>query len=842
MTRNDTRNYARSMVAPLIAILSLLITAVVLGQVTGKARLSGKGNAVLTSPGAAAPVQTARASIPWTDGARRFPIGGSQAKRHRPVQMDSNTPLFLPAVPHDSGGTTPASVAVGDLNGDHKPDLVVYNENIPNESSVGIFLGNGDGTFQPVVAYDPGGSGAVGPAVAIADLNNDHKPDLATVNGSTGNFGVLLGNGDGTFQPVATNFLCGGGAWTDALAVADVNRDGKLDLLIDNGPCENSVAVLLGNGDGTFDRPYSYYWSGDVGDDSITSADVSGDGKPDVVVANGYHGFSDSVGVLLGNGDGTLQAVTTYYPGGWNPTSVAVSDVNSDGKQDIVVANGGSGGIDTVGILLGNGDGTFQPVVTQDVGVAHPTFVLVADVNGDGHQDLLVADYSINGNQDGAVSVLLGYGDGTFQPVTTYNSGGKGALSIAVGDLNSDGKLDLQVVNSLSNNVGVLLNDGPGTLTSTTTTLTSSLNPSVYGQVATFAASVSSGAGTPTGMVEFFDGTTVLGSTALTNGTASFPDSGLAAGSHPIIAKYQGEGGYRLSISSPLSQIVNTATTATSLASSVNPARVGQSVTYTAIVIGEFGGSATGTVMFQDGGTTIATEAVAGNQAPYSTKYGGPGTHSITATYSGDENATGSTSPTLQENIQKGVATKTVETTSGSPSFVGQPVTFTATVTSSHGAPPDGELVTFYDGTTALASVALAGGTVAFTTSALSAKTHIVKATYLGDATFKPSTGAVTQVVNKYPTTTSLSSSPNPANSGQRVTFTATVTSTGPVATGKVKFLDGATSLGTTKLSGGVAKLSRSTLGVGTHPITAQYLGDAASAKSTSAVVNQVVQ
>ena len=186
--------------------------------------------------------------------------------------------------------------------------------------------------------------------------------------------------------------------------------------------------------------------------------------------------------------------------------------------------------------------------------------------------------------------------------------------------------------------------------------------------------------------------------------------------------------------------------------------------------------------------------------------------------------------------------TKTSVSTSGSPSFVGQSVTFTATVTSTHGTIPDGELVTFYDGTTALGSAALTSETAMFTTSSLSAKTHTIKATYAGDAAFVSSTGLLGQVVDKYPTTTALSSSSNPSAYGQAVTFTAAVTSAGPTPTGKVWFEDGTTGIATVTLSGGVATFTKSKLAVGTHPITAEYLGDSANAKSTSAVLNQVVQ
>jgi hypothetical protein len=130
-----------------------------------------------------------------------------------------------------------------------------------------------------------------------------------------------------------------------------------------------------------------------------------------------------------------------------------------------------------------------------------------------------------------------------------------------------------------------------------------------------------------------------------------------------------------------------------------------------------------------------------------------------------------------------------------------------------------------------------------FTTSSLTAKTHIIKATYAGDVSFKPSFGTVRQIVNKYPTTTALSSSRNPSVHGHAVIFTATVTWAGPkVPTGTVMFMSGTNAIGTTTLSGATARLTQSTLSVGTHPITAQYLGDAASAKSTSSIVNQVVQ
>jgi hypothetical protein len=753
-------------------------------------------------------------------------------------------------------GFVKVSVAIGDVNGDGKPDLLVSNHFACSScanGSVAVLLGNGDGTFQSAVTYDSGA--AATESIVVADVNGDGKPDVVVGNDcggcSSGGVGVLLGNGDGTFQPVVTYDTGLGG--TNSIAVADINGDGKLDVVAlrpCEGHCPNSdgaVTVLLGHGDGTFQpgetpchSPGVFCDSGGRQAESIAVADVNGDGKPDLLVANQctsqactqvFHGV---VGVLLGNGDGTVQPVVDYS-GGNHTSGVAIADVNGDGKLDVLEVDLGSG----AGVLLGNGDGTFQQRVGYDTGGYTSGSIVVADVNRDGKLDLIVNNEAPFDSFP-TIAVLLGNGDGTFQPAGIQAE--SDPRSLAVADLNGDGRLDLVVGTSDGNTtplVGVMMHVGA---VPTTTALVSSLNPSVFGQLISFTATVSSGSGTPKGTVIFFDGTTSLGSATLVNGSASASTSALEAGSRSITAVYQGSLKFNSSASPPLTQGVNSATTTTSLTSSLNPALIKESVTFTATAASQYGGAVTGTVMFQDGVSTVATVTMTGSQAAYSTSYGSPGTHSITATYSGDMNNTGSVSPTLVEQINKGFSSKTMLTTSGSPSLVGQPVTFAATVTSGHGLIPDGELVTFYDGTTAMGTGATASSVAKFTTSLLTAKTHTIKATYAGDAIFQASTGAVTQVVNKYPTTTSLTSSPNPSQSGQAVTFTATVTPAGPAPTGKVKFLDGATTLGSATLSGGVAKLTKSTLAVGTHPITAQYLGDAFSAKSTSGVVNQVVQ
>jgi hypothetical protein len=339
---------------------------------------------------------------------------------------------FANAVAYGSGGYYPYSAAVADVNGDGKPDVLVVNSCFSNSNcmngTVGVLLGNGDGTFQAAVTYGSGGNSPE--SVAVADVNGDGKPDVLVVNSDT--VAVLLGNGDGTFQTAAT--YPGGGGF---LAVQDVNGDNKPDLLVTN--MVSSVGVLLGNGDGTF-QPIVYYASGGVQSMGVAVADVNGDGKPDLLVANlcdpTGHCSDATLGVLLGNGDGTFEPVVTYLCGG-SCTSVAVADVNGDGKLDLLVAEYSG----PLGVLLGNGDGTFQPVVTYSF--CRGTWgnsLAVADVNGDGKLDLLLACYTSAG-------VLLGNGDGTFQPIINFASGGTSTFSVAVADVNGDSKPDLVMAN-----------------------------------------------------------------------------------------------------------------------------------------------------------------------------------------------------------------------------------------------------------------------------------------------------------------------------------------------------------------------------------------------------------
>jgi hypothetical protein len=369
-------------------------------------------------------------------------------------------------------GQIPVFVAVGDFNGDGIPDLATANQ---GDNIVSILLGRGDGTFQPAVNYAAG----TGPAcVVVADFNRDGKLDLAMATSrwqpSSGAVSVLLGNGDGTFLgPVS---YATGGENPQSLAVGDFNGDGVPDLAVANfgntfAGTGASVSILLGNSEGSFQPAVNYPFvrTGSPnlghlpGSISVVGADFNGDGVPDLAVATVKlrDDFSDDgqVGVLLGNGDGTFQAAITCDAGSALPIVLAAGDFNGDGKADLAVTIYGG---NEVGVLLGNGDGTFQAVMSYPVGPnSDPWYVADGDLNGDGILDLAVSSR-------GSVSVLLGNGDGTFRASHGYPVGLSGNYfgsgnSVAIGDFNGDGKPDLAVGNNAGNNVSVLLGNGDGT-------------------------------------------------------------------------------------------------------------------------------------------------------------------------------------------------------------------------------------------------------------------------------------------------------------------------------------------------------------------------------------------
>jgi hypothetical protein len=315
--------------------------------------------------------------------------------------------------------------AVADFNRDGIPDLVIID---PTNHGIGIMLGNGDGSFQsPSQIFDAGSNPVRG---TIGDFNGDGKMDVLIVDELTSppyttTLAVLLGNGDGTFQAAQFVSVAPG---SNQLAVGDFNTDGKLDLAITNLN-SNSIDVMVGNGDGSFQAATAYA----VGQQpiSLVVADFNGDGKPDLAVTNSG---DSTLGILLGNGDGSFQAQTTFTANN-QPIGLAVGDFNNDGKPDLVITNSPQYISYTLGVFIGNGDGTFQPQQPYNTNY-FSSAVAVGDVNGDGKLDLVI-------DGDYALSVLLGNGDGTFQAKQSYPVLAGPTGGILVADLNGDGKPDL---------------------------------------------------------------------------------------------------------------------------------------------------------------------------------------------------------------------------------------------------------------------------------------------------------------------------------------------------------------------------------------------------------------
>ncbi len=508
------------------------------------------------------------------------PLLGSAALGAATVGFSAVQPTGSPI----TTGANPYAVATGDFNGDGFADVVLGNY---NGASVSVLLGNGDGTFKPQVSYTAGSNPE---RVLVADFNGDGIADIVVANTGSNTVSILLGNGDGTFKPQLTY----GAASPVGLGVMDLNHDGSADIVAGDY-YSNTMSVLLGNGDGTFQTAVTYATGGTP--QTVAEGDFNGDGNVDIAVGN----LADNnVGIFLGNGDGTFQAQVTYAVGR-APQGVQVGDFNADGYDDLAVSNSTD---NTISILLGNGDGTFKTQATYPVG-ADPVGLVIADFNGDGKQDLSVGNTAQSALTQ---SILLGNGDGTFQPQLTFPTGNFPYGEVAA-DFNGDGYPDLAISLFSSNGAAILLsqvtetasatlnnvsfsaNSGahnvdaayPGSnsysqststtialvgssLAASTTQLTISPLTQAAGGPITFSTTVSGGTQTtlaPTGTVTLTNTAVspaaTLGTITLSNGLGSYNTSSLAAGSYSVVATYSGDSSYATSSSSVQTLVISAA-------------------------------------------------------------------------------------------------------------------------------------------------------------------------------------------------------------------------------------------------------------------------------------------
>jgi hypothetical protein len=352
--------------------------------------------------------------------------------------------------------------AVGDLNGDGKPEIVSSN---CYDNNLTVFVNNGDGSFQTGVYYGAGLNALTSTnaslypyAATIADVNGDGKNDIVSSNDDGGDVTILLGSGDGTVTVPTIGFATGGYPYTPAF-VADFNGDGLADIMVSDDIF--SMAFLRGYGDGTFRAALDYYsptannhYDYSIG---IATGDFNGDGLADFVV--GQEGDSTlGITVFLSNSDGSMQSGVNYGAGG-QMYYVTVADLNGDGKLDIVSVDDSAG---VVQVFTGNGDGTFvqgSTFATDTAGGPYPQGLVAGDFNHDGKADVAV----LNSNNYN-VGILLGDGNGGFGTPTTYPIS-QYAYDLTAADLNGDGFLDVAVPLDNTGNVAIFManNDSSGT-------------------------------------------------------------------------------------------------------------------------------------------------------------------------------------------------------------------------------------------------------------------------------------------------------------------------------------------------------------------------------------------
>jgi len=517
-------------------------------------------------------------------------------RQTRPRALSNPAPSsvgYVSAVQVATGGETYYNAVTADFNGDGKKDVATIVQNGPCCSPtlfLSVELGNGNGTFQaPKLTAGLNSNQSNGGQLFVGDLNGDGKQDLvvgyqaASYISVPSSLDVFMGNGDGTFTfsanyPITLNSIAGA-------AMADVNGDGKLDMLVvDQGPYNtsgpSSAWVVPGVGDGTFGTPASVALSGmmynavmgDLNGDGkldiagndpnnnymmtvylasgsgyatgaaystsdsvsdacfLTSGDLTGDGKAELVAANCG---DNNVTVWVNNGDGTFQT-GAYYASGAYPEAVTIADINGDGRADLVTSNDDSS---DVTVLSGNGDGTVNPAIVGYATGGYPYVpVLVADFNGDGAADIIIPDDAFS------LAFLPGYGDGSFRAAVNYYTQGtlgyEYGLQIASGDFNGDGNPDFVISNGYQSGYGVtvFLSRGDGSMQPGVSYNGLTGQPLYYVAVADFngdgkldIAATSSNDGTVQLFSGVGDGTFLVGNAYPTDTTSSYP-FGIAVG------------------------------------------------------------------------------------------------------------------------------------------------------------------------------------------------------------------------------------------------------------------------------------------------------------------------
>ncbi len=511
------------------------------------------------------------------------------------------------------GSGRPHSVVAADLNHDGHPDLIVSNENYPiSQTTVSVFLNNGDGTFGAAVPYLDGNDAV---SVAVADVDLDGNPDIlvSEAPGSqltgAGLF-LLKGKGDGTFP---TDTVVRLSKYGGKIGIADFNADGYPDLVVTNsigiGAAGTAISVLLGNGDGTFQALPDF--DAPVAISDLVVGDFNGDGIADLALSSNTGFNPGSVVVMMGNGDGTFGTPASYNTG--DAVSLAAADVNHDGVLDLIAGNYNT---QSLSILPGNSNGTFRQAITSNFTPGPPgdygsdacgCAVTVTDVDGDGNPDIIFA-----------LGISYGNGDGTFRTYVPFGSSPSATIYpiLAVADLNGDGIADIATPT-------LLLMGHPSPVLSVTATP----EPAQAEQPLTLTVTASRPDATGTISVMTDSYPTTVGTAVLVNGSATVVQNQAQPGSNYFWASYSGDSKYAATESPEIYVLAQRPGPTVTLTATPNPAVLGQAVTLTATLSQSIGN---GQVSFYDGAALLNSQTLYGNSATI-TVYLTPGIHQLNA-------------------------------------------------------------------------------------------------------------------------------------------------------------------------------------------------------------------
>ncbi len=741
---------------------------------------------------------------------------------------------------HKSMFTTdlgPASLAVGDIDGDGKADLVTSNQNTNTISVLRNTSTPGTVSFAPKVDVVAGNNNI---SVAIGDLDGDGKLDIVVANSSS-SVAVLLNTSTSGNISFATSVNIAVAGIFGTVTIGDIDGDGKADIA--EAIFRNNTLSILRNtittvGTVSFARTDL---ATAQSPNSVKISDIDADGKPELIVANANNTPNNTVSVFRNTGTaGTISfAPRVDFTTDILPLDLVSNDLDGDGKPDIAALCG-------VGIvsLLRNTSTSGIISFASKVSVStapntSPNVISVGDLDGDGKLDLVESNL-----QDASITILINNSSpGNFSFATkNFSSGGNIPIGIVINDIDGDNKADISVTNRSSNIVAVLQNSqmslSPSTISSASVGVAYNQTFTTTGGQSPYSFSISGSL--PTGI-------TFSSTTGTLQGTTT------QAGSFPITVTTTDANS--CSSSQNYTLVVNSgpATTLMVTASTSNLVS-GQAfnITVTALdVANNTATSYTGTIAFtsSDPSATLPsnytfTSADAGvktftNGVTLRT----PATQIITATDTLQSSITGNTTIT----VSKANTTTMLSSSLSSPVF-GQSITFTATVgVNSPGTGTPTETVTFFDGGSQIGTPqTLSNGSASISTSSLSTGTHSITAVYSSGTRFNSSTSlALSQMVNKANTTTSIMSTVNSSAFGQTVTFTATISANSPgsgTPTGTLQFKDGTNNLGTpVNLINRTATLSTNSLSAGTHSITAVYNSDSNFNSSISGILNFTV-